>query len=311
MKKLFFLLLCFSLPIWATECPPNKPLVIIAGDVGECISCKDGFLDVSEADCAKCPKYRYFDGKKCQFRHSPDPEKPLIRRGTVCYGPWGGCRDTVTFLPCSQKEAVETTPENCALCPNRDYKDGFCVAKVNCSEGEYANLSGNCVTCDADDKWQVATKEECQKCSQRLYLEEKYQCILKSCPKGKIAISNNGCESCNKMHFILPLVEDDTSCPNRMIEKYGDSYFSILKQCPNNSVRDKNGSCITCEEMGHFKTNISQDLCIACGHVYDQGLCLSKDLHKNIIPPRYSEMAQKIKLKSDGIGSSNRLHTPP
>ena len=104
-------------------------------------------------------------------------DEPLvIAEGRSCVDGWengklvGECGYHKLCADCSYPDEVQTTLENCALCPNRDYKDGKCIFR-ECPEGSIKsedNYNQYCSRCDA--RWYInTTKEECHKCPDRLW----------------------------------------------------------------------------------------------------------------------------------------------
>ncbi len=94
------------------ECPKNYP---IKNGFGSCVACEvlgdlTHSVGVSKEDCKKCGGL--YQGNLCLPKN-----RPLVMK-------------LYSFsLSCDEKEELATTPENCALCPNREYVDSKCVLK--------------------------------------------------------------------------------------------------------------------------------------------------------------------------------------
>ena len=115
MKKLFFLLLCFSLPVLAIECPVDKPMK----KGNECYSCTESENLFSEEECDKCPEFRKFENGFCTFTKSPYHDKPLFTSSVVeeHFFAGGGSKvlsKKTKFVSCDYSEDFETTLENCS-----------------------------------------------------------------------------------------------------------------------------------------------------------------------------------------------------
>lgn len=216
MKKLFFLLLCFSFPALAIECPSDQPME----KAGKCYSCEDWDNDYSKEECGKCPEFRKFKDGLCIFTRSPDPKYPLMQFTAIGESDRFIQNGTV-FDSCDTKSAVRSTPENCAQCPNRKYENGECVLS-ECPQGYFRGLMGNCFKCSTTGVSETSgnyeiSKEECDKCPERVHKDG--LCILKECPKEAPIRQDGRCLDCG-WRFERGEIEESEclKCPNRKYE---------------------------------------------------------------------------------------------
>ena len=121
MKKLLFaVLLGFSLPVLAIDCPADKPME----KNNECYPCTESENLFPKEECDKCPEFRKFENGFCKFTKSPYPDRPLFKSFEVVteYYPGGGSKvlsEKTKFVSCDYPEKFETTHENCSQCSNR------------------------------------------------------------------------------------------------------------------------------------------------------------------------------------------------
>ena len=119
------------------KCPSDKPMrgLDITAQFS-CYSCdspekskEDIFwVTFNESECNKCPQNRHYDHKRgyCDYKKSPVSGSPL--KGIFSETKY---RKYAKFYSCDERISVETTLENCGLCPNREYKDSKCILKEN------------------------------------------------------------------------------------------------------------------------------------------------------------------------------------
>ena len=88
-------------------------------------------LEMEEKDCALCAPYRIYEDGECVLVKSPLLERPLIQKKAVAFDDdWNPVNYSYYLRTCDTKESdVKALPEDCEKCPNREYKDGFCVLK--------------------------------------------------------------------------------------------------------------------------------------------------------------------------------------
>ena len=141
------------------QCPPERPLNTYDG----CKACNNGAVAVWPIDdkngCSACKDTYEMRVGQCVLKTA----KPLIEIG---------CGDARSY-ECSTIRAVDTSKENCDLCPNRFFDawkngEGRCVLK-QCPQNMIQTEYGNCVFCD--ENFIVTSEAECQKCSNHQYLE--------------------------------------------------------------------------------------------------------------------------------------------
>ena len=139
----------------SVRCPNEK---IMRTYQNKCIACSDGegMRYISKEECELCAPLRYFDDESrvCLFRHSPFADKPLVQYTLMDTDPsefanFYSCDDTSYF------NMYSITEESCALCQNREYKEGFCVLKA-------AN-SSQTKTQDTQNHVQTNTKQKRKK----------------------------------------------------------------------------------------------------------------------------------------------------
>ena len=273
MKKLFFLLLCFSFPVLAIECPPDKPMEY----KGECYPCENGNNLFSEEECNKCPEFRKFENGRCTFTKSPYPDRPLMYvqedeipcfRGRRYHSRPCGHREKTYFSSCYNFGYERVTEENCLLCSNRKFENGFCILK-ECPQKYFRNSNGSCLDCSHNYPYKTS-EEECHRCSNRKY--ENGVCSKKECTGGFVKKAGEECISCQRL--IDGAIDMEKSecqkCPNSEY-KEGKCY----NKCSENEFRDETGKCVWCNQKEREIT-ASEFECNKCSNRlhYGDGKCL-------------------------------------
>ena len=271
MKKLFFLLLCFSFPVLAIECPPNKPMEYR----GECYPCENGNNLFSEEECQKCPEFRKFESGLCTFTKSPYPDNPLFSIGSwekIC----PKCRDCkcksdkgieTNFVSCNYPVRVHTTSENCSICPNRFQSLTTSVPAHRITE----NII-DCFDCSEQISYQT-TEENCAKCPNRKY--ENGYCFLISCPEGSFRLKGGTCWKCSALSNAS--VHNKEACELCSEREYKDGKC-ILKECPEGYIMDfmyLRDGCTPCEQINETMIkDVTEKECNKCpDREYSDGGC--------------------------------------
>ena len=237
-------------------CDKYEPMQDVEGD-GHCYDCdeEDG-LGIPASECAKCPN-REMVGDGC-FEKCPD-YAPLVDEDGTCYTCdmeeyitrhyYSGGRiysvdgrviyDTTGGY---SMQAVKTSKENCLKCPNRIYRDGYCINKA--PQGIFMTdlKSKQYYACSVEISLDIP-KEECDKCSNRIMIGN--ACVMKECPDDRpIQLSNAECVSCDATAMLSISKEQCDKCPNRVMH----GPFCTLKECPaNEPMIGNNGRCISCK----------------------------------------------------------------
>ncbi len=234
------------------QCPDEAPL---RGD-WECLTCDENvWTDDPKEICDKCPNRQFikegrvvFEGTKdgnkwvkktahdgCYLKeYQYEESRPLLEvdlKEEIVGGkssfvwpryecsdiPQYYCEHMHRFSPCDEKYDIETLPEICAKCPNRDYVEGKCVFR-ECPSGSIKKIDDVgkdlCVECEHDsyvgetgiihnNYWhiEIVSQEECHKCSNRFWGKTigddgKYVCAHCNIDKGYIA-SEEECTRCS------------------------------------------------------------------------------------------------------------------
>ncbi|MBR6412592.1 MAG: hypothetical protein IKS41_05485 [Alphaproteobacteria bacterium] len=245
-------------------CDKYEPMQDIERD-GHCYDCDyEGGIRLPKSECDKCPD-REMVGEGC-YEKCPD-YAPLIAEDGTCYTcdmeenirrnyyPIRDNNSTPTGIVViddrgriirreSERypmQAVKTTAQSCAQCPNRVYRNGLCINKppkgifmADFKEKEY-------FSCSVEGTL-IVSKEECDKCSNRMMIGD--ACVIKECPdNAPLQTSNAECTSCYSPEMLSISKEQCDKCPNRVMH----GPFCTLKQCPDDSpMIGNNGSCIWC-----------------------------------------------------------------
>ena len=123
--------------------------------------------------------------------------------GTVIYDTTGGY----------SMQAVKTSKENCSKCPNRIYRDGYCINKAPQGIFMADFEKGNYYSCFVEKALNISS-EECDKCSNRIMIGN--TCVLKECPDDRpLPLSNGRCASCETDDLLVISKEQCDKCPNR------------------------------------------------------------------------------------------------
>ena len=166
------------------KCPSDKPMrgLDMTAQLS-CYSCdspeksEEGIFWVTfnESECNKCSQNRYYDHKReyCGYKKSPVSGFPLesifSKTKYVKYA---------RFYSCDEKILVETTPENCALCPNREYKNGNCYFK--CPDSFVFDWNEGCISCNTKKELSAVRGDDCLRCPNRKMKDFKSKCVLKN-----------------------------------------------------------------------------------------------------------------------------------
>lgn len=281
MKKLLFVLLLFSFPAWAIECPADSPIEY----EGECISCYFFGLNVKESECLKCHSREFIDGKcvvKCkenEFRGfgNDKSEEP----------------DTFCKSCDSNSYDVLTTEQECNKCSNRAYIDGFCISKDKPMKGRDCNVffpeSVSEKVCDLCPNREYINGK-CRIKEEILIKNAKKKCNCKSDEYTVYTIDGLSlscrCLKCsekvnttlrNKDGFLYSTDKQECDrCPNRKYE----SGKCILSKCSEGEFRDREGSCLSCGLMRAYESNEGE--CLKCSNrQFIDGKCVLKECPKD------------------------------
>ena len=152
------------------ECPPDKPIQTVSGECiacdelngqliqdcsicpntmvsqsGRCYLCDTGTIaGFTKEECQKCANTRWFSQETfgwamhvdfCVPKKSPIDGRPLMTYGEIMDLP---LEDTyfIKYETCDTPNIIKTNRETCDLCPNREYKDGYCSLKDDKSKKE-------------------------------------------------------------------------------------------------------------------------------------------------------------------------------
>ena len=129
------------------------------------------------------------------------------------------CEHRQRFYPCDEKDDIETLPEVCAKCPNRDYVEGKCIFR-ECPAGSIKKIDDNdydlCEECDRNQlDIEITTKEECHKCPNRFWGMTRGE-------DGKYV-----CAHCNIDDGYITTEEECTRCP--FMKYYPEMKMCVLK----------------------------------------------------------------------------------
>ena len=187
MKKLLLLVLFgISLPVLATECPPDKPLITPKG----CQPCDllDGVLSIKQENI--CPDREIIEGivDKSPGRWVSIAPVSILKKcpAEAPLRTFEGC------IPCDNKEHQVPTLSDCSSCPNLSGRtDGERDTKCfpACPEEQILARTGKevswkCVSC-TDGYTKGITESDCKKCPNRLWNEEEQSCLFKESPCSK------------------------------------------------------------------------------------------------------------------------------
>ena len=265
MKKLFFIWLFFSCPVWAlvaprmymadSSCPKNAPFREGQWNYenrdggyytpyGKCISCDTtrALMLVNEKDCDLCPNrtvYKedtlggWIQTNYCRLRTCP-PEKPFFDNNWN----WSGCTSC-------QDEPKHIKKEECEQCSNMRWVEGagcapdksdriYYTGTMLSPDGREMSLDGGSPPFDID-----CENERWQRCE-------------------AIKTSEQECKKCSFTYM------KDGFC-------HMDGWKKV-KDCPEGYIRSVCGFCIPCSEVNGDK--LSEKECIKCPyHVFNNGHC--------------------------------------
>ncbi len=241
----------------------KKPLM---SDDGICFACDYSYavsvgLFGDKSRCEKACTNRKLINNKCVLQPTCSSDEPLLDKNYQC----ASC-ETTASLP---------EQSNCSsACNNmRENKNGFCVLK-ECEENSFRDNSENCVSCyDAGNYATIATKDECDKCSNRTFgFYGNKRCMLPcditgTHTEGKPLFNHEGiCYSCNYPEPInVGLFGDKnrctTICPNREL----DGNNCVRKTCSNaEALEDSEGNCHVCNITTPINVNGDREKCNRC-----------------------------------------------
>ena len=254
MKKLFFLLLLFSCPVWALvephlyvmdpACPKNAPFKrgkwheSRGGEyytpIGNCISCDTikALMLVDAKDCDLCPNRTvesvdtlpgFITSNYCRLKVCP-PEKPFYEED------WNmsGCKNC-------QDKPRHIKKEECAQCPNMRW-----VADIGCvpDKPNMMYYSGEKLDVDGVE----------------IHISVGSDLYIRACdPK-----------EWQDCHALKTSEEECKKCPFTYMKK-GFCYMNVgkrIKACPEGHVRNKCGFCISCDEID--RDPLSKEECEKC-----------------------------------------------
>ncbi len=223
MKKIILssLLLGISLPVLATECPPDKPLE-------------------SEDSCYSCDSLEGLDMRWKEEKQDICPNREIVtvmHYGSLSYPyeisilkkcpPEAPLRSVEGCIPCDNKQHQVVAISDCSVCPNlsvRSLGKDHVSCLPPCPENKFlaeGGVSWKCISC-TDGYVTGITESDCQKCPNRFWNEEKQSCLFKESPCGKnIAFVKNRldegweCISCENGYYIRGFSKEECEkCPD-------------------------------------------------------------------------------------------------
>ena len=285
-------------------CDKYEPMQDVDGN-GRCYDCdyEDG-LGIPKSECNKCPNREMVnDGcfEKCPDYaplvdengtcYTCDMEEHITRRyyhafsvsGTLVYNTTGGY----------SMQAVKTSKENCSKCPNRIYRDGYCINKA--PQGIYMTdlQSKQYYSCSVERPLNIP-KEECDKCANRMMIGN--ACVIKECPDDRpIQLSNAECVSCDATAMLSISKEQCDKCVNRMM--IGNA--CVIKECPDDRpIQLSNAECVSCDATAML--SISKEQCDKCPNRVMRGpFCTLKECPAN--EPMIGNNGRCISCKTDTL----------
>lgn len=157
---------------------------------------------------------------------------------------------------------------------------------IKCPPDKPMEQNGKCYPCDDWDN--DYSKEECDKCPERVYKDG--LCVFTRSPypeyplmyftaigdKDRSTRNGTNFEACDTMMSIKTTLENCSQCPNRKY-KNGECFLS---ECPQGYFRDLLKQCIKCSTTWALETNDKEE-CDKCPErVYKEGLCILKECPK-------------------------------
>jgi len=227
-------------------CPKEKPIRLSDGTCTDCYD-RHVFAIGEPADLSLCRQL-------C-------PNRVSFGADNLCMLPL--CTDdqftdrTGECQNCTATGGYKTSAQECAKCPNRTYKDGWCFSP--CPAGTIENSQKQCIPCEAPQKVETSDTTVCSGvCPNREQTEQ--GCVLKECPAGFIPDTDGNCISCALSQTITTAsAEECDQCPNRV---YEDGH--CLPLCPENTFRDKDGQCVSCANPSAIPVVLNQLECQKC-----------------------------------------------
>ena len=217
------------------KCPENFPLF----SEGDCLACDAPYWTHDDKKtCDKCPNRQYIKiplpqkiknivkgetSEGCYLKPEQGKREPLFEVKVVdrIRMPMSGNPYYQRFYSCNEEKDIETIPEVCAKCPNRDYKDGKCIFR-ECAEGSVKSENNEyCLWCDDSicnttksgkkycyDYPFKTSKEKCHKCPNRFLGVDVPSLIIPSSEEEQ-------CMSCKNIDDIIyTSAEECARCPD-------------------------------------------------------------------------------------------------
>ena len=246
---------------------------------GGCANCTDTAVYVtSKSSCDACGDKRTFENNQCSLAASDECESGKFKNASsFCVS----CSQQTT----SNKDEWKSTQEECEKsCPgSRRYEGSYCLP--NCSNGQFQNTAGNCVSCSqhtTSDKndWK-STQTECENsCSSDRRYEGGY--CLPRCESGYFQNTNGDCIPCSqqttsdKENWKSAQGECENSCSSD--RRYEGGY--CFPTCQGGYFQNIDGGCIPCSQQVADNNNdwrSTQEECeTSCSgdRRYEDGYCL-------------------------------------
>ena len=225
----------------------------------------------------------------------------LIQNEQICLGKFKGSYwiqhgvldERVRCFSCDEKETVWTTPKECTSCSSREIvrevpgDSNRVLCALKCPANSYRISQTKCDFCKSY-KVSFATKEDCEKCPDRIYKDEK--CILKVCPENTFRNDTMNCIDCGDAHSVSSKKEECLKCSNReMITIEAENEFPVLpgsfpekiERCVSKckgKCRDYWGNCYNCGDCQYLGAySVSEGECSKCSNrQLIDGLCVLK-----------------------------------
>lgn len=206
---------------------------------GECISCsdKEAFPVVpASGECLKCPdrlsleNYCFASCKQGEFRDAN-----------------GACR---SCLGLESYPVVQTAA--CSVCPYRsillkhDKNEDMAYCKLQqCPMDYFSDRNGSCYDCFQKESIVNTSKEECEKCPNRVWSPENSSCLIHtSCPSNTFMDTYGQCHSCDENNALISVAGHLTEC-DKCFDRY--VYGHWCRKCPEQiDVLTTKESCQKC-----------------------------------------------------------------
>lgn len=266
------------------QCPAEKPVMSKWGGFEDscgytCEACKDIKTSFSAEDCSICPGFE-------------KNETGLCVSTTVEEGYFVSSNGILQ--ECSNTYAEKASEKECARCPNRILKDGFCILKECPKETDIRILKGSCWDADSIDidKFR-ATEEECRNAKNHIWFDN--WCVLPQ--EGKYFYFYGDKQQygdfapCDETPARVSSEVWCNACPNRMIIKdpIGRGMMCALKECPaSEPLRSTDFDCYHCNSPQSVYA--SREKCLECpnrtwndGECFWNGSCIDGSMLVNIL----------------------------